>query len=85
MSLTKLPIANSAGPDIVGLLQRARPQEATAGRPIVLVRLIRRPGRIKSSQLPHQIIHGVLAHKDQLYHKRLADALANERGMDSFR
>lgn len=32
-----------------------------------------------------QIIHGVLAHKDQLYHKRLADAFANERGLDSIR
>ena len=39
MSQTKLHIANSAGPDIVGLLQRVRPKEATAGRPIVLVRL----------------------------------------------
>ncbi|KAL8277657.1 hypothetical protein RQP46_009930 [Phenoliferia psychrophenolica] len=31
------------------------------------------------------IIHGVLAHKDQLYHKRLAEAFVKERGMDSMR
>ncbi|KAL8277665.1 hypothetical protein RQP46_009938 [Phenoliferia psychrophenolica] len=31
------------------------------------------------------IIHGVLAHKDQLYHKRLAEAFVKERGMDSLR
>ncbi|KAL8280985.1 hypothetical protein RQP46_006664 [Phenoliferia psychrophenolica] len=67
MSQTKVHIANSAGPAIVGILQRARPQEPTAGRPLVL------------------IVHGVLAHKDQLYHKRLANELATERGMDSFR
>lgn len=32
-----------------------------------------------------QIIHGVLAHKDQVYHKKLANRLAEERGWDSFR
>ncbi|KAK4048732.1 hypothetical protein OIO90_005725 [Microbotryomycetes sp. JL221] len=32
-----------------------------------------------------QIIHGVLAHKDQIYHKRLAKTLAEERSLDSFR
>jgi predicted membrane GTPase involved in stress response len=32
-----------------------------------------------------QILHGVLAHKDQVYHKKLANRLAEERGWDSFR
>ncbi|SGY40497.1 BQ5605_C003g02386 [Microbotryum silenes-dioicae] len=31
------------------------------------------------------ILHGVMAHKDQVYHKLLADRLASERGLDSFR
>lgn len=30
-------------------------------------------------------MHGVLAHKDQVYHKKLANRLAEERGFDSFR
>ena len=37
MSQTKLSMASSAGADIVGILQQARPQEATHGRPLALV------------------------------------------------
>ncbi|ORY78426.1 Alpha/Beta hydrolase protein [Leucosporidium creatinivorum] len=68
MSQTKLQIPQAGFPTpIVGILQRARPEEGTRGQPVVL------------------IIHGVLAHKDQVYHKKLANRLAEERGWDSFR
>lgn len=32
-----------------------------------------------------QVLHGVLAHKNQIYHKALCNRLAEERGLDSFR
>lgn len=31
------------------------------------------------------LIHGILSHKNQIYHQPLANSLANELGMDSFR
>ncbi|KAK4053669.1 hypothetical protein OIV83_001325 [Microbotryomycetes sp. JL201] len=77
MSQTKISIPQDGypGQPIIGILQR------TADSSKLAASSGSSAGRDRKIAL---IIHGVLAHKDQIYHKRLANALA-DRGLDSFR
>lgn len=43
------------------------------------------PSRSTQSQPIALLVHGILSHKDQIYHRPLANALASDLGMDSFR
>ncbi|KAM0755544.1 alpha/beta-hydrolase [Meredithblackwellia eburnea MCA 4105] len=67
----KIRIKSKTGNDIVGILQ------SPATLPLPPAQASLKPIVL--------IIHGILAHKNQIYHKRLADALVNERHLPSFR
>ncbi|KAM0792150.1 hypothetical protein ACM66B_004848 [Microbotryomycetes sp. NB124-2] len=76
MSQTKISIKQDGypGQPLIGILQQSKDGARAASRGSSATR-----GRRIAL-----IIHGVLAHKDQIYHKKLANALA-DRGLDSFR
>lgn len=86
----RIIIDNSAAGEnckLVGILHRSPKNKSTQGRPLVLVSILPFFATLLftdfSSRL--QILHGILAHKNQSYHPLLAERLANERGLDSFR